>query len=179
MYAPSQWETTLQCNVISHWLGAFTKWSMEPFWCCNRNIPENVSIPRLPMPCRLASPVHQQPWYWLSVCISHHFPEPNMTPKEWFMWFIFQSSTQKGNDYSKPYGNKKHLNMFRIWYDIDQINQGNLISKQWNNPDTTLNFICGLKCIKFEITLTMLKTVTMHIAIKDILVYPLGHNNFL
>ena len=26
VYAPSQWETTLQCNVISHWLGAYTKW---------------------------------------------------------------------------------------------------------------------------------------------------------
>ena len=28
VYAPSQWETTLQCNVVSHWLGAFTKWSL-------------------------------------------------------------------------------------------------------------------------------------------------------
>ena len=27
VYAPSQWETTLQCNVVSHWLGAHTKWS--------------------------------------------------------------------------------------------------------------------------------------------------------
>ena len=25
VYAPSQWETTLQCNVVSHWLGAYTK----------------------------------------------------------------------------------------------------------------------------------------------------------
>ena len=24
VYAPTQWETTLQCNVVSHWLGAFT-----------------------------------------------------------------------------------------------------------------------------------------------------------
>ena len=28
VYAPSQWETTLQCNVVSHWLGAFTKWAL-------------------------------------------------------------------------------------------------------------------------------------------------------
>ena len=28
-YAPSQWETTLQCNVVSHWLGAYTKWSLS------------------------------------------------------------------------------------------------------------------------------------------------------
>ena len=26
--ASSQWETTLHCNVVSHWLGAFTKWSL-------------------------------------------------------------------------------------------------------------------------------------------------------
>ena len=28
VYAPSQWETMLQCNVASHWLGAYTKWSL-------------------------------------------------------------------------------------------------------------------------------------------------------
>ena len=29
VYAPSQWVTTLQCNVVSHWLvGAYTKWSL-------------------------------------------------------------------------------------------------------------------------------------------------------
>ena len=26
--ALSQWETTLHCNVVSHWLGAYTKWSL-------------------------------------------------------------------------------------------------------------------------------------------------------
>ena len=25
--APSQWEMTLHCNIISHWLGTYTKWS--------------------------------------------------------------------------------------------------------------------------------------------------------
>ena len=28
VYAPKQWETTLQCNIISHWLGAYTKRSI-------------------------------------------------------------------------------------------------------------------------------------------------------
>ena len=28
VYAPSQWDMTLQCNVISHWVDAFTKWSL-------------------------------------------------------------------------------------------------------------------------------------------------------
>ena len=29
VYVPSQWKMTLQCNVISHWLGTFTKWSIK------------------------------------------------------------------------------------------------------------------------------------------------------
>ena len=29
MYAPSQWEMTLQCNIVLHWLGIYTKWSLQ------------------------------------------------------------------------------------------------------------------------------------------------------
>ena len=29
VYVPSQWEMTLHCNVISHWLGTYTKWSLH------------------------------------------------------------------------------------------------------------------------------------------------------
>ena len=32
LYTPSQWKTTLHCNVVSHWLGAYTKWSLLTFW---------------------------------------------------------------------------------------------------------------------------------------------------
>ena len=28
-YGPSQWETTLQCNVVSHWLSPYTEWSPD------------------------------------------------------------------------------------------------------------------------------------------------------
>ena len=28
-YAPSQWEMSLQCNDISHWLGAYLDWSLH------------------------------------------------------------------------------------------------------------------------------------------------------
>ena len=31
VYAPSQWETTLQCNFVCHWLGAYTKFSLWIF----------------------------------------------------------------------------------------------------------------------------------------------------
>ena len=29
VYGSNQWEITLHCNVFSHWLGAYTKWSLE------------------------------------------------------------------------------------------------------------------------------------------------------
>ena len=29
LYAPSQSETTVHCNVVSHWLGAYTKWTLH------------------------------------------------------------------------------------------------------------------------------------------------------
>ena len=29
VYAPSQWETTLQCNVVFHWLGTCTGWCLS------------------------------------------------------------------------------------------------------------------------------------------------------
>ena len=34
VYAPSQSETTLHCNVISHWLAAYTKWSLQCYQKC-------------------------------------------------------------------------------------------------------------------------------------------------
>ena len=40
VYAPNQWEMTLQCNIVSHWLGAYTKQSLNYSWsfkttCCH------------------------------------------------------------------------------------------------------------------------------------------------
>ena len=29
VYASSQWEMALHCNTISHWLGAYTEWSLK------------------------------------------------------------------------------------------------------------------------------------------------------
>ena len=36
VYVLSQWKMMLQCNIISHWLGAFTKWSL--FFPCSAQI---------------------------------------------------------------------------------------------------------------------------------------------
>ena len=34
LYAPSQWEMALHCNAISHWLSAYTEWSLNiQEWC--------------------------------------------------------------------------------------------------------------------------------------------------
>ena len=29
VHAPSQWETMLHCNIVSQWLGVYTKWSVQ------------------------------------------------------------------------------------------------------------------------------------------------------
>ena len=31
-YVPSQWETLLHCNTVSHWLGAYLDWSLPITW---------------------------------------------------------------------------------------------------------------------------------------------------
>ena len=33
MHVTSQWETTLRCNVVSHWLGTVTKWTLATIPC--------------------------------------------------------------------------------------------------------------------------------------------------
>ena len=38
-YAPSQWEATLHCNVVSHWLGAYTK-----FCICTQPMRGDISL---------------------------------------------------------------------------------------------------------------------------------------
>ena len=35
VYAPSEWETTLHCNVVFHWLGAYAKRSLMS--CCKNS----------------------------------------------------------------------------------------------------------------------------------------------
>ena len=45
VHAPSRWETTLHCNVVSHWLGAYTLWSLHPpsaYTLCFRAHKESV-----------------------------------------------------------------------------------------------------------------------------------------
>ena len=61
MNAPSQWETMLQCNVISHWLGPFTKWTLHiPLSCITwKVICLFYSLPY--MSCHIGK---QPTWQW-------------------------------------------------------------------------------------------------------------------
>ena len=38
-YAPRQWETTLHCNVVDDWLGAYTKWTLVVWFIKSNTIP--------------------------------------------------------------------------------------------------------------------------------------------
>ena len=50
MYAPSQWEATLHCNVDSQWLAAYTEWSLWMMYCpacyCTRSKPNWTPDPQ-------------------------------------------------------------------------------------------------------------------------------------
>ena len=42
VHVPSQWGTTLHCNVVSHWLRTCRKWSLHNHWK-SENLDENMS----------------------------------------------------------------------------------------------------------------------------------------
>ena len=51
VYAPSQCETILHCNVVSHWLGAYTKWSLLKSYAWKDDIYiEIIPLMQLPLP---------------------------------------------------------------------------------------------------------------------------------
>ena len=65
VYAPSQWETTWQCNVVSHWLGTYTKWSLHICVSSRMNGPNELKGVAF-----LAATKQLYEWYFLSVCPS-------------------------------------------------------------------------------------------------------------
>ena len=51
LYAPSQWETRLQCNVISHWLGTYITWTLyRNLWPNSKARPPHQPQPSYPAP---------------------------------------------------------------------------------------------------------------------------------
>ena len=76
VYAPSQWETTLQCNVVSHWLGACTEWSC---WMKAGGINQRLSLFQLWNKLQHLHPVSfgDIPWFWsgLSTHWGRHYAD--------------------------------------------------------------------------------------------------------
>ena len=59
MYAPSKWEVTLQCNVISLWLDTHTKWSLHnPHVFCQHWSVQEITPLRL-----LSGSIQVRCWY--------------------------------------------------------------------------------------------------------------------
>ena len=75
VYPPSQWETTLHCNVVSHWLGAYTKWSL-PRWQNPTDNPYKVSLTCSGTNPGIASTVHG----YLCMAYSVH---SRLAPSQW------------------------------------------------------------------------------------------------
>ena len=74
--APSQWETMLQCNIVCHWLGAFTKWSLHQVGKYIHNSHLHSSFDA----CKFGV-THCEIWF-------HNFPEVNDD------WQIFIKPTE-------------------------------------------------------------------------------------
>ena len=79
VYPPSQWETMLQCSIIvSHWLGAYMKWSPHQFSrCCDGDCNSNFIQKRL-LSCynyiykwetRILLTTFSNKLSWMKVCI--------------------------------------------------------------------------------------------------------------
>ena len=84
VYAPSQWETTLHCNVVSYWLGTYTKWSLHigPIvLMCYQHL-RWISFLAIVMVGGSASQS-----YWFSGGVDFHFPLSFVV--EWELLFDF------------------------------------------------------------------------------------------
>ena len=80
VYAPSQWEMMLHSNVISHWLGTYTKWS--PVVCT-----ENCALTRRKLCCD---------WWHLRLSLWQSVMSPVTTTVEpLYNTIVFHQNTHK------------------------------------------------------------------------------------
>ena len=89
-YELSQWETTLQHNVVSHWLNPQPEWCLHPITMVIWHIGEMSWVPNLDYQWTLAQSI------WLAV--------PIMTYGicQWHVWLSEQLTTELGLLVSKP-----------------------------------------------------------------------------
>ena len=69
-YVPNQWETSLHCNHVSHWLSAYLDWSLPvftgPHWHhCSLTAPQSHHVS-----CQWIFGVGCDWWIWLAKCHS-------------------------------------------------------------------------------------------------------------
>ena len=102
VYAPSQWETTLHCNVVSHWLSAYTKWSLHigPIVLMCYYQLRCISFIAIGVVGGSASQS-----YWFSGGVDFHFPLSFAV--EWELLFYFSCTTPFRNLFQtlSPLGN--------------------------------------------------------------------------
>ena len=53
VYAPSQWETALRCDAVSHWLGTYTEWSLKANNASRLNFSNSQSCHAISNHCQL------------------------------------------------------------------------------------------------------------------------------
>ena len=64
-FAPSQWETALLCNNISHWLGASLESALQPYWLPTCEIQNILAIDSLQSGCeRSIISIEFELWWW-------------------------------------------------------------------------------------------------------------------
>ena len=92
VYVPSQWEMTLQCNVISHWLGAYTKWSL--IYPKAKQTPLCDALPSglhcgMAMVGGVIMAAHRRDT-WSGLAIRHH--QPGLQGEKYWLPTIFQGN---------------------------------------------------------------------------------------
>ena len=95
VYAPSQLETTLHCNVVSNWLSAYAEIvQVVEILSHGRQEPAYslLILSWLLMTWCQQEPGHQQPWCWPRFCGIFHF-HCNISHKLWKM-FAFVACLQ-------------------------------------------------------------------------------------
>ena len=117
VYVPSQWETTLQCNVVSHWLGEYTKWSL--IYPKAKQTPLCDALPSglhcgMAMVGGVIMAAHRRDT-WSGLAIRHHQPGLLQGEKYWLPT-IFQGhfSPLYLTLYMQTFFYRKHKNIFTI-----------------------------------------------------------------
>ena len=139
VHAPSQWETTLHCNVVSHWLGAYTNWSLlTKVYCLSYDLKLSLSDLKLQGPfwngltlmtAWISNPIHYKVWDE----ITHSLPNFNSATIE--LWELMSKFILYFTG---------HVNTYPCWYSETCIKwQLNIVVSQdrWSFTTGRINII--------------------------------------